>query len=134
LCFHPGYGVVGILSLPHQILHELGGPLVELTSLFLFPLLYMFGLVNWQELALYLALAFFLGTLVSLAAILMDQTYFPRYRFPRDVMLLMAYSLVENFGYRQLSMLWRLMATWNFFFGRIAWSVSTRTGFATRSE
>ncbi len=134
LCFNTDYGVVGFLSLPHQIFHELVGPLVELTSLILFPLLYVFGLIHWQELALYLALAFFLGTLVSMAAILIDQTYFPRYRFPRDVMPLLVFSLVENFGYRQLTMVWRLMATWNFFFGKITWSVSTRTGFATKID
>lgn len=134
VCFRSRYGVVGILSLPHQVIHELGGPLVELTSILLFPWLYLLGLVSAPELMLYLVLAFFLGMLVSMAGILIDQVYFPRYRFPRDVVLLLAYSLVENFGYRQFSLLWRLIATWNFFFGKIAWAVSTRTGFATRSE
>jgi len=132
--FQPRYGVVGMLSVPHHVLHELGGPLVELSSLLLFPVFYSLGLVNWEELAVYLALAFFLGTLFSLAAILLDQVLFPRHRFPRDVLLLLALSLLENFGYRQLSMYWRLAASWNYLFGKIAWRVSTRTGFATRAE
>jgi len=134
MCFDPAYGAVGMLALPHQIFHELAGPLVELTSVLLFPLLYLLGLINGHEFVLYLALAFFLGILVSFAAIWIDQTYFPRYRFPRDVMLLMAVSLVENFGYRQLTMFWRLIATWNYFFGKVAWSVSTRSGFATKRD
>jgi len=132
--FQPRYGVVGMLSVPHHVLHELGGPLVELSSLLLFPVFYSLGLVNWEELAVYLALAFFLGTLFSLAAILLDQVLFPRHRFPRDVLLLLALSLLENFGYRQMSMYWRLVASWNYLFGRISWRVSTRTGFATRAE
>jgi cellulose synthase/poly-beta-1,6-N-acetylglucosamine synthase-like glycosyltransferase len=134
MCFQPRYGVVGMLSVPHHIFHELGGPLVELGGLLVLPVFYFTGLLSWQALALYFALAFFLGTVFSLAAILIDQTHFPRLRFPRDALLLLALSLLENFGYRQLSMYWRLRAAWTYFFGRISWRVSSRTGFATRSE
>jgi len=134
MCFHPRLGVVGMLSVPHHIFHELGGPLVELGGLVVLPLFYFAGLLSWQALALYVALAFFLGTLFSLAAILIDQTNFPRHRFPRDALLLLALSLLENFGYRQLSMYWRLRASWNYFFGKVSWQVSSRTGFATRTE
>jgi hypothetical protein len=55
------------------------------------------------------------------------------YRFPHDALLLLVFSLVEYVGYRQIFLFWRLAATWNFFFGRIAWRVSSRTGFATRA-
>ncbi|MFB3924117.1 MAG: glycosyltransferase [Terriglobia bacterium] len=134
MLFNPRYGVVGMLSIPHHLFHELGGPLVELSGLFLLPLLYLLGLVNWKELALYLALAFFISTFISIAAVLIDQTLFPRHSSPRDVLLLLAFSLLENFGYRQLSMLWRLEASWNYLFGRIVWRVSARRGFATRAN
>lgn len=75
-----------------------------------------------------------MGTLFSLMAVLLDQTHFPRHRFPHDAVLLLVFSLLEYFGYRQLFLLWRLQATWNFFFGRIRWRTSARTGFATGAE
>lgn len=133
ICFRPRYGVVGMLSLPHQVLYELGGPFVELAGLLLLPLFYFLGLLNWQAFVLYLALAFFLGMLISLLAILIDQTHFPRHRFPRDALLLLVFTLLEYLGYRQLFLWWRVAASWNFFFGRVSWRVSKRTGFATRA-
>ncbi len=133
MCFNPRYGVVGMLSLPHQVMHEIGGPFVELGGFVLLPLFFIYGVIDVRVFALYLALAFFVGTLFSLAAVLLDQTTFPRHRFPHDAVLLLAFSLLEYFGYRQLFLLWRLAASWNFFFGKISWRASERTGFATRA-
>ncbi len=134
MCFRPRYGVVGMLALPHQMFHEIGGPFIELAGLVLLPLFYLLRLLSPKVFVLYLALAFFLGALFSLMAILIDQTHFPRHRFPRDALLLLVFSLIEYFGYRQLSLFWRLAASWNYIFGRVTWRVSMRTGFATRAE
>jgi cellulose synthase/poly-beta-1,6-N-acetylglucosamine synthase-like glycosyltransferase len=133
MCFNPRYGVVGMVSLPHQVLHEMGGPFVELAGFILLPLFFVLGLIDVKMFVLYLALAFFVGTLFSLAAVLLDQTHFPRHRFPHDAILLLVFSLLEYFGYRQLFLLWRLSASWNYFFGRIRWRASARTGFATKA-
>ena len=134
MCFNPRYGAVGLLSLPHQILHELGGPFVELAGLILIPIFYFLGVTSLKAFVLYLALAFFVGALFSLMAVLIDQTHFPRHRFPHDAVLLLIFSLLEYFGYRQLFLSWRLVATWNYFFGRVRWRASSRAGFATRAE
>lgn len=133
MCFRPRYGVVAFLSLPHQIFHEIGGPFVELSGLVLIPLFYFLGVLSWKVFVLYLALAFFAGSLFSVLAVLIDQTHFPRHRFPHDAILLLVFSMLEYFGYRQLFLAWRLAASWNFFFGRIRWHASRRTGFATRA-
>jgi cellulose synthase/poly-beta-1,6-N-acetylglucosamine synthase-like glycosyltransferase len=132
LLFNPRYAVVGLVSLPHLVLYEAGGPFIELLGLVLLPALYFMGWLNQTAFILYLLLAFFVGAFFSLIAIFLDQTYFPRYTFPRDALLLLAFSLIENFGYRQLYLIWRLQATWNVLFGKVVWRVSERTGFATR--
>lgn len=132
MCFNPRYGVVGMLALPHQVLHEIGGPFIELGGFILLPLLFFFHMIDVRVFVLYLALAFFAGTLFSLMAVLIDQTHFPRHRFPHDAVLLLLFSLIEYFGYRQLFLIWRVAASWNFFFGRISWRTSARTGFATK--
>ena len=133
MCFNPRYGVVGMLSLPHQVLHEIGGPFVELAGVILIPIFFFMGLVNARVFVLYLALAFFVGALFSLMAVLLDQTTFPRHRFPHDAVLLLLFSMLEYFGYRQLFLWWRLSASWNYFFGRIRWRPSARTGFTTHA-
>jgi cellulose synthase/poly-beta-1,6-N-acetylglucosamine synthase-like glycosyltransferase len=135
MLFRPKYGVVGMLSLPHQVIHEMGGPFIELTGVILIPLFYFLGMLNVKAFVLFLAFAFFLGILFSLMAILIDQTHFPRHRYPRDTLLLLLFSLLEYFGYHQLFLAWRLAASWNYFFGRgITWRVTSRRGFATRAE
>jgi cellulose synthase/poly-beta-1,6-N-acetylglucosamine synthase-like glycosyltransferase len=134
LLFRPRYGVVGMLAVPHQVIHELGGPFVEFAGLLLLPLFYFLGILSGTAFVLYLALAFFVGVLFSLMSVLIDQTHFPRHRFPHDALLLLVFSLVEYFGYRQVFLYWRLVATWNYFFGRIAWRVSSRTGFRTQAR
>jgi hypothetical protein len=121
-----------MLALPHQILHELGGPLVELAGVTLIPIFYFLNLLSFKAFVLFLALAFFAGSLFSLFAIFIDHLLFPRYRFPRDTVLLLLAALLENFGFRQLSMVWRLAATRNFFFGKVSWRALPRTGFVTR--
>ena len=47
---------------------------------------------------------------------------------------LLVFSLIEYFGYRQLFLIWRVVASWNFFFGRIRWRTSARTGFVTKAH
>jgi hypothetical protein len=78
-------------------------------------------------------MALFGGVIFSLASILIDQTHFPRHRYPRDAVLLLIFSVIEYVGYRQLFLIWRLEATWNYFFGKISWRASTRAGFATKA-
>ncbi len=134
MCFRPRYGVVGLLSMPHQLIHEAGGPLVELGGLVLMPILYFLGLLSGKGFVLYLALAFFVGIVFSLLAVLIDQTHFPRHRFPRDALLLLAFSLVEYIGYRQLFLFWRLAASWQYFFGRVVWQTVPRKGFDTGAQ
>ncbi|MGA3325193.1 MAG: glycosyltransferase [Terriglobia bacterium] len=134
MLFNWRYGVVGLVALPYELFYEAGGPLIEILGLVLMPVLFLLGWVDDSAFVVFTALAFFAGVLFSLMAVLIDQIYFPRYHFPRDAILLLAFSLIECFGYRQLYLWWRLEATWNFFFGTVVWRVSERSGFATRAE
>lgn len=132
MLFRTRYGVVGMCSLPYQVLVEMFGPFVELSGMIVMPICFLFGLLNVWAFVMYLALAFFFGVILSLFSLLIDQTHFPRHRFPRDAILVLFFSLLENFGYRQIQMALRVAASWNFLFGKVVWRVTKRTGFATR--
>lgn len=133
MLFNWNYGIVGLVALPYEVFYEAGGPVIEILGLLIMPVLFLMGWVDYWAFVSFMALALFAGVLFSLTAVLIDQIYFPRYNFPRDAILLLAFSLVESFGYRQLYLWWRLQATWNFLFGTIVWRVSERSGFATRT-
>jgi hypothetical protein len=52
-------------------------------------------------------------------------------RFPRarEIAILALVAVIENFGYRQLSNLWRLQGWWQFLRKQQSWGTMTRKGF-----
>jgi hypothetical protein len=55
---------------------------------------------------------------------------FHRYEGMRDRLWLLLWALLENFGYRQLTMVWRLRGFYKFWRGRMEWGAMERRGFA----
>jgi hypothetical protein len=52
----------------------------------------------------------------------------PRYTRTRDVLVLMVHAVMENFGYRQLTVLWRVEGIWHAIRRKRVWGVMTRSG------
>jgi hypothetical protein len=69
--------------------------------------------------------------LVSVLAVLLDDIAFRR--FPRlgDVAVLLGATVLENFGYRQLTVWWRVRAFSEFWRGDLSWGVMERRGVGT---
>jgi cellulose synthase/poly-beta-1,6-N-acetylglucosamine synthase-like glycosyltransferase len=108
LMLNPRGGAVSWLAIPFYVAFELLGPLVEALGLGFFVLGAATGLISWPEAAVFLALALSLGLLMSISAIMLEEFSFPMYRKPRELALLYAAAFLENFGYRQLTVWWRL--------------------------
>lgn len=47
----------------------------------------------------------------------------------RDVLVLLLYAVLENFGYRQLTLSWRLRGLWDAWRGKTGWEEFARAGF-----
>ena len=60
--------------------------------------------------------AFLWGVLISMGSILIDNLMYRRYGRIRDILKLMLYSLLEIFGYRQLIVMERFVATFQFWY------------------
>jgi len=45
--------------------------------------------------------------------------------------MLVVWALLENLGYRQLTVIWRLKGMWNYVRGSRAWGKMDRAGFQT---
>ncbi len=68
--------------------------------------------------------------LVTLAAMSVEEWAFHRYTRWRDLAATVAAAVLENFGYRQLTVFWRLSGWWASLRGKKqVWGVMTRTGF-----
>jgi hypothetical protein len=91
------------------------------------------GRFSFGFLAAFLAVSLLLGTLLSVAALALEERGFRRHARGRDVARLLAFSLVENLGYRQLVDVWRLVGLVDVLRGRKDWGSQQRRGFGVRA-
>ena len=68
------------------------------------------------------------GALISVAAVILEEVSFRRYPRLLDLLRLAMYAVLENFGYRQLTVWWRLRGSIDFVRGRAEWGPMVRRG------
>ncbi|MBO1114244.1 glycosyltransferase family 2 protein [Bordetella petrii] len=129
MLFHPRYGRIGSLGLGHVLLVDVLGPPIEMAGYILLPLLWASGWLSVDYLLAFLGLTFAFGTFVSIASLVLSEIGLRRYPAEQDLLRLALGALLENFGYRQLSNLWRLRGWWQFLRGEQSWGAMTRVGF-----
>ncbi len=141
------YGRIGWFALPAFWLFEYYGPLVEIAGylclLFLVIMQWVLGysLVNNPYLWAFLVASLGYGILVNILAVLVGAWGFrygvadrlQRHLLPfsrrREVLILLAYAVLENFGYRQLTLYWRVRGLWDAWRGKTGWEKFARVDF-----
>jgi cellulose synthase/poly-beta-1,6-N-acetylglucosamine synthase-like glycosyltransferase len=128
LIVNPRGGTVTWLAIPFYVLFELLGPVIEAFGLVVFVTTALLGLIAWADAGIFLLLSLSLGLLLSVSAIMLEEFSFPMYRKPRELALLYAAAILENFGYRQLTVWWRLKGFFRWAGGRRhRWDTITRS-------
>jgi hypothetical protein len=92
--------------------------------------LFAWGRVDLWMTALFMTSAIVYGVMFSVGAVLLEEISFRRYPNPKHLALLLGIGILENFGYRQITVYWRLKGLWKYFRGETAWGKMERTGFA----
>ena len=129
MLLNPRYGVTGLVVLPYYVFVELLAPVVELAGLATLVLGLVFGIVDWSFAALFFLTAYGLGTALTAFTLIIEDLSFHRYDTFRDRAMLFWWALVENLGYRQMTVYWRLRGLWKFLRGRKDWGAMERKGF-----
>jgi cellulose synthase/poly-beta-1,6-N-acetylglucosamine synthase-like glycosyltransferase len=130
MLFNPRYGRIGFLGMGHVLVVDVVGPLVEVLGYILVPLLWGLGLLAWEYFLAFLAITFTFGIFVSVATLILEEAELRRFPKARDLAILTAVAVAENFGYRQLANFWRLRGWWQFLRKQQGWGTMTRKGFA----
>ena len=133
MCLNPRYGRIGSLGFAQILVVDVIGPLVEVVGYALIPLLYALGLLALPWLLAFLAVTFTFGVFVSIATLILEEVQLRRFPRARELAVLAAVAVIENFGYRQLSNVWRLQGWWQFVRKQQAWGAMTRKGFGGAS-
>jgi cellulose synthase/poly-beta-1,6-N-acetylglucosamine synthase-like glycosyltransferase len=105
---NPRYGSTGFLIFPAFVLFELLGPIVELFGYGWFAWLLVTDRINWWFAIGFIIVAFVWGLLISLQALLMSFWSNDVVQHTGTRLKLLAFATVENLGYRQMTLLFRL--------------------------
>ena len=92
------------------------------------PLALLLGIVPPSLFLLFVLLALAYGSFLSVGSVLMEELTYRRYPRYRDLLILLGYALLENIGYRQLVVWYRVQGFWRFLTGFQQWEKVTHGG------
>jgi cellulose synthase/poly-beta-1,6-N-acetylglucosamine synthase-like glycosyltransferase len=124
-----GRGAVGTLAMPFMLLFEGLGPVIELLGYVVMTALVATGQIAWPAFLAFLVMALGMGMMLSASALLLEEMAFRTYPRPRHLLQLLAAIVVENVGYRQINVWWRIVGLWQWASRRRqTWGTMTRLG------
>jgi cellulose synthase/poly-beta-1,6-N-acetylglucosamine synthase-like glycosyltransferase len=132
MLFNARYGRIGTIGLPMFIFFDIVGPLLDLIGLCFLPLLWLAGLISAQFAVAFFAVVVLYGVFLSMMALVLAELALFKTTRRRDMALLAFAAIAENFGYRQLNLLWRIEGIWQYLRKQQAWGEMTRTGFTKK--
>jgi cellulose synthase/poly-beta-1,6-N-acetylglucosamine synthase-like glycosyltransferase len=127
LFFHPKSGIVGWLAMPFMLFFELLSPLIELAGYVFMFVGFGLGIISPEAFVAFLLIAIGMGLLLSLSALLLEEMSFHMYAKISDIFRLLGAILMENLGFRQLSILWRVRGLFEWLTGKNGWGEMRRT-------
>ena len=134
MLFNPRYGRVGLIGVPFYTLGEALAPLVEVLGYVITVVGFALGIVNLQFALLFVLVAWGYGMLLSIWAVVLEEVSFRRYARVGDLARLLLFATLENLGYRQRTVWWRLKAFFTVWKQRQMWGEMTRKGFESAGK
>ncbi len=129
MLFNPRYGRIGLFAYPYFFFFEMLGPVIELFGYVSFAVCWHYGRVDMRFTIAFLMVAFVLGVALSIAAVSLEELSFRRYPRFKDLLQLFALAVIENFGYRQLNIFWRVKGVFTYLSGSHSWGKMEHKGF-----
>ena len=119
--FNRHYGVVGLLSFPFHTYIEALGAAVEFAGYSAIPLALLSGIAVPHFYLPVLVLGLTYSAFLSIGSVVLEDLTHRRYSSLKDFFTLLLYALLENFGYRQLILCFRLQGYLKFHSGSRQW-------------
>jgi cellulose synthase/poly-beta-1,6-N-acetylglucosamine synthase-like glycosyltransferase len=130
MVFNPAFGMVGLLSLPLQVIVEALGAVVEPLGYVAVPLLACFNPSRFTLLLPVLLLGLAYAAFLSVSAVVLEEMTYRRYRSGRNLAALLFCALIENLSYRRLVLWYRFQGVVRFLAGHHHWEKVEHVGAA----
>ncbi|MBI3553175.1 MAG: glycosyltransferase family 2 protein [Elusimicrobia bacterium] len=127
---NPKYGALGYFAYPFLFLFEGWGIILEAFGYLFFVVAWWRGALQTDFVLAFLFVAFFCGAVLSLVGVLLGEMTPRPYTKAVHWFGLTAFAFLENFGYRQLTSVLRLLGLADFVFNYGSWGHMERRGMA----
>jgi len=134
LLMNPRFRALGLVVYPYFFFFELLAPVVEAVGLAGLAAALILGSVDVSFALLFFLVAYVYGLCLTTLTLVLEEMSFHRYETITDRAVLVLWSVAENFGYRQLTVIWRLRGIVKFLRKRKDWGVMDRAGFAAQQR
>ena len=129
MIFNPRYGRTGVVALPYFFIFEMMGPIFEIQGYLMVFLAFIFGLLNIKIALILFISCILMGVLISVSSLLIAEIH-TKYFTYKDMLILIVYSIIENFGPRQILSFWRVGGYFSILKKRSGWDKAERKGFS----
>ena len=126
---NPKFGAAGLFAFPYFFIVELLGPIFELISYVMIGTGLALGYIQWDLFLLFVLVDLGYGMLMSMGAVLIEESAYHKYPRLLDLAVLMVFALLENLGFRQINSLFRLKGLYDYIRGDRTWGKMDRIGF-----
>lgn len=122
-----------MLALPYYLIIEVLSPIIEFLGYILLPLFLILGYINVKFFTLYLIVTILYGIILSIGVLLLEEYTFNKYPTVTQILKLCLFSILANFGYRQMITSFRLEGILRFRKDKNTWGVIERKVFDSNS-
>ncbi|MBN2899095.1 MAG: glycosyltransferase [Clostridia bacterium] len=127
MLFNKHYGNTGMVAMPYFFIFEAIGPIIEFQGYIMVVLAAILGILDRNIAILLFISTILLGVIVSISSLLIAERESHYFKL-RDLLKLLLYAVIENFGIRQLFGFWRIRGLVRIVFGKGGWGHIQRQG------
>jgi cellulose synthase/poly-beta-1,6-N-acetylglucosamine synthase-like glycosyltransferase len=129
MLFNPKYGSAGLLAFPYFLIFELIGPFYEFAGYPFLIIGFITGALHWHIFAIMFSAVLLFGLLISIISLSLSERGIVYFRY-KELASLLGYSILENFGFRQLMGWSRVFSSVGLIFRNKGWQKLKRKGFS----
>lgn len=126
MLFIPKYKALGFLSMPYTFFFEMLHPYLRFTGFMALLGYCLMEMTDFKVLLLFMLSNMLISILFSCGALWIEELSFRRYPKVKDLLKLMAFSVLMTLGYEQLNVLWKFMGHIDFIRNKNSWGTMVR--------
>ena len=134
MVFNPKYKVMGMLTMPYNVIFEALNPYFRITGLLALLGYVLLDMTHWRILVVFAMVNFLSGYLLSVGALVLEELAFRRYNKLSDLVKMLAFSALKFIGYHQLSVVWRVQGHIQYMRNNNSWGTMTRQSWKDKKE